>query len=81
VKQKQGKGEEAGRNRNVYLELTPRQMAAVPWANWDFNRAVSEVNQAVARTEQKEGIDGSHVAEANEQGGGEVKAGVDCGDS
>ena len=80
MKQKQGRDEEAGGNGNVYLELTPRQMAALPWANQDFNGAASEVNQAAVGTEQAEGINGSHVAGANEQGGGEVKADVDSGD-
>jgi hypothetical protein len=79
MKQKQGSGEEADENGNVYLELTPRQMAALSWANRDFNGAASEVNKAAAGMEQNEGINGSHVAGANEQGGGEVKAGADCG--
>jgi hypothetical protein len=55
-------------------------MAALPWANWDFNGAASEVNQATVGTEQSGEINGSHVAGANEQGGGEVKVDVDCGD-
>ena len=70
---KQGSGEEAG---NVYLKLTPRQMAALHWANQDFKAAASEVNQAVV--EQNEKIKASHIAGANEQGGGKVKAGADC---
>ena len=80
TKQKQGKGEGTDGKGNVYLELTPRQMAALPWANWDFNGAASEVNQATVGTEQSGEINGSHVAGANEQGGGEVKVDVDCGD-
>jgi hypothetical protein len=79
MKQKQGRGEEADGNGNVYLELTPRQMAALPWANQDFNGATSEVNQAAVGKEQNEGTSGSHAAGANEEGGGEVKADVDCG--
>jgi hypothetical protein len=76
--QKQGSGEEADKNGNVYLKLTPRQMAAaLHWANQDFKAAASEVNQAVG-TEQNEEIKASHVAGANEQGGGEVRAGADC---
>lgn len=80
VKQKQGSGEGVDENGNVYLKLTPSQMAALPWANQDFNGAASEANKAAVGTEQNEGINGSHVARANEQGGGEVKAGADCGD-
>jgi hypothetical protein len=73
---KQGSGEEAG---NVYLKLTPTQMAvALHWANQDFKAAASEVNQAVVGTEQNEEIKASHIEGANEQGGGEVKAGADC---
>jgi hypothetical protein len=79
MKQKQGRGEEADGNGNVYLELTPRQIAALPWANQDLNGATSEVNQAAVGKEQNEGTNGSHVAGANEEGGGEVKADVDCG--
>jgi hypothetical protein len=80
MKQKQGSGEGADGNENVYLNLTPRQMAALPWANQDFSGAALEVNKAAVGTEQDEGINGSHVAGANEQGGGEVKAGADCDD-
>jgi hypothetical protein len=80
--QKQGSGEEADKSGNVYLKLTPRQMAAaLRWANQDFKVAASEVNQAVVGAEQNEEIKASHVAGANEQGGGEVKASADCGES
>lgn len=76
--QKQGSGEEDDKNGNMYLKLTPRQMAAaLHWTNQDFKAAASEVNQG---TEQNEEIKASHVAGANEQGGGEVKAGADCGE-
>jgi sulfite reductase beta subunit-like hemoprotein len=78
--QKQGSGGEADKNGNVYLKLTPRQMAALHWVNQDFKPAASEVNQAVGGTEQNEEIKASHVAGADEQGGGEVKAGADCGE-
>jgi hypothetical protein len=79
--QKQGIDEEADKNGNVCLKLTPRQMAAaLHWANQDFKAAASEVNQAAVGTEQNEEIKASHVAGANEQDGGEVKAGADCGE-
>jgi hypothetical protein len=79
MKQKQGSGEGADGNGNIYLKLTPRQMVALPWANREFNGAASEVNQAAVGTEQNEGINGNHVAGADKQGGGEVKADADCG--
>ena len=79
-RQKQGSGEEADENGNIYLTLTSRPMAALPWVNRDFKAAASEVNQAVVGTEQNEGIKASHGAGANEQGGGEVKADADCGE-
>jgi hypothetical protein len=80
--QKQGGGEEADKKGNVYLNLTPRQMAAATlhWASQDFKAAPSEVNQAVVGTEQNEETKASHVAGANEQGGGEAKADPECGE-
>jgi hypothetical protein len=53
--------------------LTPRQMAALHWANRDLNAASAKANLAVVETERDKGVEANQVAGVNEDGGGRSK--------
>jgi hypothetical protein len=72
-KGKRQKGKSSGQGNlsgDSHKTLTPRQMAALHWANRDFNTAATDISRAAVEKEQNE------KAEANLLIGGDKHEGV-----
>ena len=76
-RQKRGDSEDRDVNEEGHRTLTPRQIAALHWANRHLKTAAAKTEQATVETKQKGGVQANETAGANEHGRGEAKACAD----